>query len=358
MNTSKTKIVIFSRGKVRNRPVFTFGEDTIETTDDYKYLGCIFNYNGRFRKTINERVCNARRAMYSLLSKSNLMNLPLDITCELFDSLVTPVLLYGCEIWGIESIAEIETFHVKFCKRILKLNKNTANCMALGELGRLKLKRIIDKRMISFWCKLVSPNDTKISSMLFKLSKEMYEAHVYEPKWLIYVKNVIDNCGFSNMWNISDPVPNLKWLQSALHLKIDDMARQNWASDVTSNSLCVNYRIFKSECCYSQYLNILSNKDRISLCKFRCSNHKLAVNTGRYENINRNNRICTLCNSTDIGDEYHYIFSCPAYREERERLIKPYYITRPNTYKFHSLFNSSNRTELTRLSAFVRAVMP
>ena len=50
VNTSKTKVIIFSRGKVRIRPVFKFGEETIEYTDDYKYLGCILNYKGKFSK--------------------------------------------------------------------------------------------------------------------------------------------------------------------------------------------------------------------------------------------------------------------------------------------------------------------
>ena len=69
--------------------------------------------------------------MYSLLSKSSILNLPLYITSELFVSLVTPVLLYGCEIWGFTNISGIEAFHVKFCKLLLKVDKYTANCMAL-----------------------------------------------------------------------------------------------------------------------------------------------------------------------------------------------------------------------------------
>ena len=48
MNTTKTKIVIFSRGKVRRYPYFVFGTDTIDVVDDYVYLGVKLNYNGGF----------------------------------------------------------------------------------------------------------------------------------------------------------------------------------------------------------------------------------------------------------------------------------------------------------------------
>ena len=63
---------------------------------------------------------------------------------DLFDSLVVPVLLYSCEIWGFEEKAMIELFHIKFCKQIMKLNKNTAKFMASDELGRVRLKTVIE----------------------------------------------------------------------------------------------------------------------------------------------------------------------------------------------------------------------
>ena len=38
MNTSKTKIVVFSRGKVRRYPDFVFGSDKLDVVDEYVYL--------------------------------------------------------------------------------------------------------------------------------------------------------------------------------------------------------------------------------------------------------------------------------------------------------------------------------
>ena len=49
---------------------------------------------------------------------------------------------------------------------------------------------------------------------------------------------------------------------------------------------------------------------RQSLIRFRTSNHKLPIETGRYLNTLRENRLCTLCLANDIGDEYHYMFIC------------------------------------------------
>ena len=117
VNASKTKIVIFSRGKVRRIPEFVYGGDTLEVVDDFVYPGVRFNYNGNFKKAISKHVTQARKALYSMLVKAKMLQLSVDTQCHLFDHLVLPVLLYGSEDWGYECIDQIEVF-----KKILKKN--------------------------------------------------------------------------------------------------------------------------------------------------------------------------------------------------------------------------------------------
>ena len=69
INVSKTKVVIFSRGKVRNYPKFYIGNDEVQVNEDYVYLGVTFNFNGSFRKAISKQISQARKAMFSLLEK-------------------------------------------------------------------------------------------------------------------------------------------------------------------------------------------------------------------------------------------------------------------------------------------------
>ena len=50
INVRKTKVMIFSRGKIRKMPKFNFNEETVDFVWDYKYLGVKFNYNNKFKK--------------------------------------------------------------------------------------------------------------------------------------------------------------------------------------------------------------------------------------------------------------------------------------------------------------------
>ena len=113
VNTAKTKVLVFSRGKIRKLPEFKFGPNKLTIVDKYNHLGINFNYNGTFSKAIRHSYEQANRAMLCLISKARKLKHPIDIQLELFDSLPCPILLYGCEVWGCENIMLIEKLHRK-----------------------------------------------------------------------------------------------------------------------------------------------------------------------------------------------------------------------------------------------------
>jgi len=75
-----------------------------------------------------------------LLKKAPKLQFPNPIVLShLFDSLVRPVLEYGCETWGYVKAKEIEKVHRKFIKFALGLPSTAANLAIYGEIGRTPL---------------------------------------------------------------------------------------------------------------------------------------------------------------------------------------------------------------------------
>ena len=60
------------------------------------------------------------------------------------------------------------------------------------------------------------------------------------------------------------------------------------------------------------------NPSRKALVKLRISSHKLRIETGRYDKIPREERLCNLCNSNKIEDETHFLLDCPRYSSIRD----------------------------------------
>ena len=59
----------------------------------------------------------------------------------------------------------------------------------------------------------------------------------------------------------------------------------------------------------------LDSKYQTILAKFRLYSNNIAIETGRYTNIDRQQHTCTQCNMGMIEDPYHFLLACTKYRE-------------------------------------------
>ena len=197
--------------------------------------------------------------MFALLTKVTKMHIPIDITIDLFDKLVLPILLYGCEVWGCDNCDQIEVVYNKFLKRILKINKYTPNCMVYGEAGKSPLKSIINSRMITFWNRLKVGKDTKYSFILLNVTEKFNDddSNAFKSGWLIKIRDILNLSGLGFIW-LENTEIDTKSLKQIIELHNADTYKQTWCSDVFNNSCCLNYRIFKTELVFEKYLIQLS----------------------------------------------------------------------------------------------------
>jgi hypothetical protein len=67
----------------------------------------------------------------------------------------------------------------------------------------------------------------------------------------------------------------------------------------------------------------------------------------------RENRICPLCNNGEIGDEFHYLFKCQYFGNQRKNYIKKNFRINPNIIKFKLLMTSTSKIELQKLCRLI-----
>ena len=356
VNPDKTKIVVFSKGKIRRKPVFYYNDLPLEAVDDFSYLGVKFNFNGKFSKTKKFLTDQARKAMFSVMTKIKKMCLPIDIQLQLFDSMISPILLYGCEVWGCEDISIISQFQMKFYKYILNLKMSTPSVMVMGELGTCPIENNIYCRMLNFWAKLVSGNPNKICCILYRTMYTLHEKNIICNPWIAKVKTLLDNLGCSEYWH-TQTVPNCNVFKCKVKTILKDQYLQSWNSNVFQSSKCINYRMYKSDYKLEPYMLCLPRNLSIALCKFRCNNFNLPIEKGRYFGLSRQDRLCHLCNRHEIGDEFHYIFNCTFFANDRRKYIAPHYYRYPNVLNFQSLMCNTDKNVLVKLAVFVKTIM-
>ena len=87
--------------------------------------------------------------------------------------------------------------------------------------------------------------------------------------------------------------------------------------DLNHNKLRT-YATLKGSFKREPYFDLVQSRNQRSwLSRLRCSAHHLEIEQGRWKKVPVAARCCTVCQSGDIGDEYHFAMQCPVFNIKR-----------------------------------------
>ena len=189
INGSKTKILIFNGNTRDYKHNFKIEQNTLENVKEYKYLGITFTNINNFRIKKNNLKQQATKTMYFVLSKSKDNYISTECKLKMFDSMVLPLLLYGCEIWGYEKVDIFNSVQKNFLRHIIPVKKATPIFMLYGELGRMPIELTIYRIMVCYWARLISGKESKLSTLLYKIMLNDHLTNGTNYNWINTVKN-------------------------------------------------------------------------------------------------------------------------------------------------------------------------
>ena len=365
VNEKKTKVMIFCKKETDKikQSSFTLNGTNLEIVKEFSYLGVKISSTGNFSNHQIQSKEKALHAFYKITNITEFKHLKPKLACKLFDSLIKPILTYASEIWGVYQKHDfdkwdknpVEKVHLRFCKYYLGTSNKASNIASRAELGRFPMKLFTDTFSLKYFNHLLCLPDNSITKQAFFVSQTLHEQNKS-----CYVSNL------QAMLNFYDIHDNLKQCLSNENIKIySEKMKSNyfkhWKSLLQNSKKLTFYRSFKTDYEVEDYLNIIQNfEQRRQFTKFRISNHKLAIEAGRYSNqyVQSDQRICVYCTSNEIECEMHMLFKCPIYNEFRENfyrlLEKEMIINKRNENDLlQNLMSSNNSKIIILLSKFI-----
>lgn len=375
VNYDKTKVVEFKNSYLRKDHFdqkYFFGCKEIHKTDSYTYLGISFHKSGKCSFSAADIVNKAKKAIFKL---KNELPIPfhqnVQLSLKLFDSMIAPILTYGCEMWGFESTKQsncIDIFHQKFCREVLGVSKKSANLGVLGELGRYPMKIQILSSIVKFCCHVQETGQSNpLLNAAFSSSISLIDL-LPKSSWINSLRKTLNQSGYGNLWlNLTNSLGLTQREINLYTLRLKDNFQQQWFSDLFNderknkaqkNKLRL-YRKFKTTFEMSEYLSNsdIPVLDRIHLTKFRISNHKLLIETGRYTGKPVNERLCPSCN--EIDTECHFLFQCKIIPDRLRKklfdlpLLSSIYADHPVETKFIKVMSIVNPCVQSMLASFI-----
>ena len=334
INLSKTKIVVFNKGgHLIKRFKFHLNQSQIESVSSYRYLGIDFSCSGNFKIAIGTIKDKAMRALFKVKQFDLRSNVKTAIV--LFNSLVMPIIRYCSEIWApylfnklnernLKNICDgilPEKVHIHFCKYILGLHKNAVNDGARAELGSYPLAINLLLHALKYWSNF-RKCDTK--TLVYQSYLECHRLILKNQiNWLGPIKQILNVNGFNENWNNMGALNKNKFILQ-IEKVLKTQYEEQWSKNIQSNpteSKLRTYARFKKKFEPENYVFAIKNYEkRKYFSKLRVSAHDLHIETGRYKKPTKtpvSERICHLCSSDEIEDEYHVIIKCNHYSDLR-----------------------------------------
>ena len=342
INTKKTKSMVFNTGGRHMRRNFYVGNDKIESTRQYKYLGFLVTPSGEIKSGLTDLKDRALRALAKMKSKlgSSFRKEPL-ITLKLFRSLIEPILLYASDFWGVLKMPDnnpVENMFMSFCKQLLGVQKQTTNVGVLLELGQVPLVLLAQKKALKNWVRIVNNencNPITIDSYCSSISEN-----------LPWAKNILQKLSEIGMRELFF-TKNENSHSEAFQRMVDIFHQKALASIQRDDAKLRTYSLLKLQPGFENYLSeIKSIKERTALTKFRLSNHLLMIEKGRHRDLDRTERFCPFCPKS-IEDEIHFLLDCKTYQHLRCEFLEitkkhvPHFLLQSDVQNFCSLLKDA-----------------
>lgn len=373
INTSKSKIMVASSKKFIPAKKFKIDGCELDFVPKYKHLGLLFTYNGQFNSGQEHLTDRATKAWFSV--RNGLFNhkvWPVNIYLKAFESVIKPILMYGSEIWGqylinrkdsnvfkmpkFDVSLACERLHVKVCKQILRVPRKATNIAVLAELGRLPLYYNIIQSVVKYYVRLESMQSNC-------LLKKIYDTSILKGNKIANVARYVEqnlNITNSNFNDNSSKGLYIRKVSQNLRLYFHDKFFSFMQSE--ENKKLSTYKHIKPNYEIEPYIFAIEDPwIRKEVTCFRISAHNLLIERGRYKNIDRNERFCTLCNDGSIETEFHFMMECALYRELRNKYLYSLLLLSNSNLNdwqiFVELLTSNNRNVIDNVACFINEAL-
>jgi hypothetical protein len=340
VNSAKTQVVILRPGggssaKLAAGESFSYAGKALEVVTSCKYLGLTFTQLGKtrgFASCADTLALSGRKALFAMRRRAfELGATSVEQQCMLFDTLVKPVLSYGCEIWGVDLLTQAhgssaaERVLSLFCRRVQGLPRQVPCAVALAELGRTPLHLFWTQQLLRYWNHLQTCMEDPNRPLGWALADN-----------LDLMRSGLDLAAGSPCWarrwqqalqSAPTETGTFLWLTKLDEGAVMQRAEEAYASQCRQSTKFAYYLdCIRDDLPLSQpapHLSTVPNPShRISLSRFRTSCHDLRIERERYLpqaiKAPRHERICLQCaHPFAIEDEPHMVFHCPLYERLR-----------------------------------------
>ena len=349
INTEKSKTMHFRSGR-RKRSEFQFriGDNVLEYTEKYKYLGVIFTEKNDFTLNAENLARGAGRALGSVISKlQTLKEFGIKTYEKLFQICVIPILDYHSSVWGYKDYSVIDAVQNRSIRYFLGVHRFAPKLAINGDIGWLPAKERRWYTILRYWNRLINMDNSRLCKKVF-----LWDYNICTNNWSADIKYIMNKIGLTRCFERLEACDT-----NSGYKRLQEVYTHEWNQKLLSVPKLRTHRTYKTSYNVEKYVLMnLSRRQRSILAQYRIGILPLRVETGRYIGEKPEERICKICQSGQIEDEMHFLFNCTLYNDLRLTLISVIpqehsFLTLSAVDKLNLLMNDYSRQTAKYLSS-------
>ena len=397
VNTGKSAVVVFNRrwhsSAMPGELLFLYNGAPLPIDPSYIYLGLKFEDGQAAKTALPGAVAKARKAMMAMFGRCYKMSMHnVDVQGRLFDTIVKPVLCYGCEIWGVDwvsqqcksfdfasGVAEVG-IHKPFMRQSLGVCSSTPAAAMYTELNRQPMSIFWLRMAAKLWNRALSRADGDVlkSAMLDNVRlatqadmSSTDRKRLWSHHFIICMQRLgltwADEQGAPRMIDVNNLGTQMmaRWTEKEWKKVQQVTDEAAWFMDPVAvrsapSTFTDGFKLFTYQSWFQpdewvrkeSWMLSLHAPERIRvMAQFRLGSHWLAVQQGRFARTPRHQRCCAHCPG-QREDELH-LLECPRYAELRNRYNICTWHERMTDMHINEQFNMQDARDWNRLAEFL-----
>lgn len=330
VNLAKTVVMILRRPRTRTQGDYAFSlyGQPLRIVTEQPYVGIRFSSAPGNMWDAHFETCalRARRAAnVSFFVESHTGAIPPWEGRQLYTSHVDPHLIWGCEVTGVGTTAQLsqlEDVQHTFLRRLLRLQTRSQLCILFTETGLwpLQFRRLaLQLRYLHY---LLTLPQSHLASVA--LRETIAAARAAPTGWFSDLRNACQKVGLDLPETPStDSVASIEpHLKTALYQHLKKLVDESPKLELLHQRTCYTGKTRRAAAVleFRDYLRVRCREHRQALTSLVVSDHCLAIEQlrrgtrTRTEKVPRALRLCRFCMS-EIEDPLHALFTCTASEE-------------------------------------------
>ena len=299
------KSQILTIGPKQNDQTFQIGEQALQNTDKYKYLGITINNKGNMEEHIKQtkgKLEAAIQTIFSLAGNTDFRNIEMDTIWKLVETSIIPIITYGAEanIPTKKEMKQLQQLLDNILKRSLHTPRTTPSTIISIETGITDVETAYNQKQIMYYYNLCNnQNKQQLKTILLKDTNQ----------WLKHIKTTMEKIAIDENKFLS---MTKKQAAGYLNKQATNNRQQKILKEAETKSKTRDLIIHKTQNNLTQRPNYMITNNRKNCTNIFMVRSRMMHIKGNYKNMYQD-LACRWCKQQPETQE-HIITSCKEFK--------------------------------------------